>query len=570
MKYRLRKEIPSKVSESLKKYSNITKTLLHYRDISNEKDADLFLNYDPSYINDPLTMKGIRESVERINLAISNNEKICIFADYDADGIPGAVVFSDFFKEIKYKNVEVYFPHRNIDGFSLNIKAIEELAERGTNLIVTIDCGITDVKEVDLANEKNIDVIITDHHEIGEEVPNAYAIVNPKQPGCEYKEKMLCGSAVIFKLTQALIRSGKHNIDEYFDKTLLDMVGIATLSDMVPLIGENRLFAHYGLLMLRQSTRPGLQKLLKKAGCKQEALTGEDVVFSITPKINAASRMGHPIDAYTLLSTKDEALADQMVKKLDKMNNERKGSVAAMVRSANKKMAEFEEIPNVIIVGDVDWKPSLVGLVASSLVDKYKRPAFVWGREDASHIKGSCRGVGDVSLHSIMTEAKDVFNGFGGHFNAGGFETDNSKVHDMEKGLNDAYAKCLKEKQEIIEWVDHVLSPEEVNNNLYNDLNKLSPFGDSNPKPVFLFKKVIVHSAEDFGKEKNHVKIKVKRSNGWPLEAITFFKTLKDYDAIIEPGTEIDMIATVENSNFAGRSSLRLKIVDVLKSGEWK
>jgi len=570
MKYKLRPKISEKVSKKFEKYSDLIKSLLHSREIDSIEDAESFLGYDPKDINDPLTMKGVKEAVKRINEAIKKEEKICIFADYDADGIPGAVVFSDFFKEIKYKNIEVYFPHRNIDGFSLNIKAIEDLAEMGTNLIITIDCGITDVEEVKLANEKGMDIIITDHHEIGEEVPNAFTIVNPKQPGCEYKEKMLCGSGVIFKLTQALIRSGEHKIDEHFDKTLLDMVGIATLSDMVPLRGENRLFAHYGLLMLRQSKRPGLQMLLKKVGCKQETLTGEDVVFSITPKINAASRMGHPVDAYTLLSTTDEVLAKEMVKKLDKMNNERKGTVAAMVRAANKKMEGMTEIPNVIVIGDVDWKPSLVGLVASSLVDKYKKPVFVWGREDASHIKGSCRGMGDVSLHSVMTEAKDVFNGFGGHFNAGGFETDNTKVHDMEKGLNDAYLKCLKEKQDVVEWVDYTLTPEEVDNRLYNDINKLSPFGDSNPKPVFLFRKVIIHKGEEFGKEKNHLKILLKRSNGWPLESIAFFKTLGDYDALIEPGVEVDMIASVENSNFAGRSSLRLKIIDVLKSGEWK
>jgi len=566
MKYKLRPTVENK----LKKYSNLLNSLLHNRGINSEEEAESFLSYDPKDINDPLTMKGVKESVDRINLAIKNNEKICIFADYDADGIPGAVVFSDFFKEIGYENIEVYFPHRNIDGFSLNVKAIEELAERETNLIVTIDCGITDVAEVKLANDKGMDVIITDHHEIGEEVPAAFAIVNPKQKGCKYKEKMLCGSGVIFKLTQALIRSEDHKIDKHFDKTLLDMVGIATLSDMVPLIGENRLFAHYGLLMLRQSKRPGLQKLLKKVGCKQETLTGEDVVFSITPKINAASRMGHPVDAYILLSTRDEVEAGEMVKKLDKMNNERKGSVAAMVRSANKKMEAMEEIPNIIVVGDVDWKPSLAGLVASSLVDKYKRPAFVWGREDAAHIKGSCRGMGDVSLHSIMTEAKSVFNGFGGHFNAGGFETDNSKIHDMEKELNKAYLKCLEEKQDVVEWVDYTLTTDEVDNRLYNDINKLSPFGEANPKPVFIFRKAIIHKGEEFGKEKNHVKILLKKNNGWPLEAIAFFKKLEDYDVVIEPGVEVDMVATLENSNFAGRSTLRLKIIDVLKSGEWK
>jgi single-stranded DNA-specific DHH superfamily exonuclease len=194
--------------------------LLVNRGITSSKKAHDFLN--PQWENnyDPLKMKNIFEGIERLYKAVKENEHITIYADYDADGIPGAVVFSDFFKEIGYENIEVYFPHRNIDGFSLNVKAIEELAERETNLIVTIDCGITDVAEVKLANDKGMDVIITDHHEIGEEVPAAFAIVNPKQKGCKYKEKMLCGSGVIFKLTQALIRSEDHKIDKHFDKTL--------------------------------------------------------------------------------------------------------------------------------------------------------------------------------------------------------------------------------------------------------------------------------------------------------------------------------------------------------------
>ena len=266
-KYSVRKEIPKNTTGSLKSYPEILRHLLFYRGIENGDDAEKFLNLD--YVrgtHDPFLMKDMYKAVERILKAIEGSEKIIIYSDYDADGIPGAVVLHDFFKKIGFNNFENYIPHRHEEGFGLNMEAVEDFGKSGAKLLLTIDCGIADVKEVGRLNELGIDIVITDHHELGEKIPPAYAILNSKQTECSYPEKTLCGAGVIFKLIQALI--SKKNIDwqlkEGAEKWFLDMVGLATLSDMVPLTGENRVFAYYGLKVLRKSPRIGLMKLLRK------------------------------------------------------------------------------------------------------------------------------------------------------------------------------------------------------------------------------------------------------------------------------------------------------------------
>ena len=309
-----RGEVPEKVSKELVKYPEILRKLLFYRGIKTEKEADIFLNpvYEENY--DPYLMKDMDIAAERILKAIDKKEKIIIYSDYDADGIPGAVILHDFFKKINYNNFENYIPHRVLEGFGLNDEAIDEFAKKGVDLIITIDCGIGDVEEAEKIKKHKIDLIITDHHlpriskNNKEELPHALAILNTRQSKCKYPDKNLCGAGVVFKLVQAIIKkhSEKFDLKEGWEKWLLDMVAIGTISDMVPLIGENRLFAHYGLKVLRKSPRFGLQRLLSIVKIDQKNIIEDDISFMISPRINAASRMGLPEDAFNLLVTKNE------------------------------------------------------------------------------------------------------------------------------------------------------------------------------------------------------------------------------------------------------------------------
>src|SRR3989338_1270057 len=359
-KYSVREAPPSEIERELLGYSPLVRQLLVGRGIVSAEEAEKFLN--PHYENhshDPFSMKDMEKAVKRVLRAIQNNERIAIFSDYDADGIPGAVALHDFFKKLGYLNFENYIPDRHGEGFGLNVKAVEQLNNAGAKLLITIDCGITDTEEVANANKLGIDVIITDHHlpppsrkasegQARDGLPPAFAILNPKQADCAYPEKMLCGSGVVFKLIQALCSHLSLNAKRYtlnaispgWEKWLLDLVGLATLSDMVPLTGENRVFAHFGLKVLRKSPRRGLYELLSVLRLNRAELTEDDIGFSIAPRINAASRMGAPMDAFRLFATTDAAEAGALARHLNKINDERKGKVASLVKEVRKIVQE--------------------------------------------------------------------------------------------------------------------------------------------------------------------------------------------------------------------------------------
>jgi single-stranded-DNA-specific exonuclease len=320
----------------------------------------------------------------------------------------------------------------------LNIEAVQELSGQGAKLIITIDCGITDVLAVEKANRLGLEVIITDHHEPPSPLPAAFAIIDHKQVDCNYPDKNICGSGVAFKLIQAILKLNRFGLKQGHEKWLLDLVGIATLSDMVPLVGENRIFAYYGLSVLRKSPRKGLMQLLRKLKIDQRYLNEDDVAFMITPRINAASRMGLPMDAYNLLVADNEVDANKYTDHLDKINNERKGVVSSLVKEVKKILEERygNEIPDVIVLGNPEWRPSLLGLVANTCAEEFDRPTFFWGRDGGNIIKGSCRSEGKTSVVELMrSSVPETFLQFGGHKHSGGFAVSNEEIHFFGKKI---------------------------------------------------------------------------------------------------------------------------------------
>ncbi|HEY0220861.1 MAG TPA: single-stranded-DNA-specific exonuclease RecJ [Candidatus Paceibacterota bacterium] len=579
MKYSLRKEIPKSVAEKLKSYDPLVGLMLHTRGIENEDEAQKFLN--PNYdtdLYDPFLLKNMDKVVERILSSIEIGERIGIFSDYDADGIPGAVALHDFFKKISFHNFVNYIPLRNEEGFGLNHEAVKSLVDDGVKLIITIDCGITDVEEVAFANENKVDVIITDHHIPGKKIPKAFAIINHKQKDCSYPEKVLCGAGTIFKVIQALVRkikedqklSEKFNWKEGAEKWLLDMIGLATLSDMVPLSGENRVLSYYGMKVLQKSPRVGLQKLFRLLKIDQRKATEDDVAFMITPRINAASRMGIPRDAFSLLSTTDEVEAGSLAEHLNNKNDERKGVVGSMVREIKKRLEERgEEMKHVFVFGNPEWKPSLLGLVANSFSDEHNRPVFFWGRngeteKEGGIIKGSCRAGGDTDVVKLMEKVKDVFVDYGGHKGAGGFSLLQENIHTLEERLNKAYLELLKEEK-IIEdtLIDKKLSLDGVNWNTWSFIEKFAPFGLDNPKPLFLFENIKISNIKLFGKEKNHLELKFKNSKDKDVTAVAFFKTDSSFSVSLKEGDSINLVANLEKSEFRNFPELRLRIMDI-------
>ncbi|MFZ2205607.1 MAG: single-stranded-DNA-specific exonuclease RecJ [Minisyncoccia bacterium] len=580
----------------MEKYSELIQTLLQKRGITDEASAEIFLN--PSYerdLHDPFLMRDMEKACVRIFEAMEAREKIVIYADYDCDGIPGAVILQDLFKKIGYSNFEVYIPQRNSEGYGLNLTAIKQFSESGVNLLITVDLGITAVEEVAQAKVDGIDVIITDHHIPQATLPHAYAILNPKVD--EYPEQMLCGAGVAFKLVQGFLKKygsyyrGESGVSNFlpaelatlkqsssaklltplslgWEKWLLDMAGLATLSDMVPLLGENRAIASFGIKVLRKSPRPGLVKLLAKMSIDQRYLTEDDVGFMIAPRLNAASRMDNPLRAFELLATNDLVEADMLAKHLSKINDDRKLIVANIMREVGKKF-ELREMREVIVIGNPEWRVGVLGLVAGKICDEYKRPVFVWGRDENDCIKGSCRSEGSVSVVELMTETREYFMEFGGHEMAGGFTVDNKKIHFLEESLSLAFGKLKRDQKETEISFDVKAGLSIVNMRSWRDLEKLAPFGLANPKPIFFFEGVKIENLKKFGKNNSGEHLEIifsdASNNGKnKIKAISFFSSIDSFKAPLAVGLSVNLLATFDLSHFAGREELRLRITDIL------
>lgn len=567
-KYTLSRPVPDEVQVQLDEYSPLLQQLLYCRGITTKEDASYFLH--PSYdehLHDPFLLHDMEKAVARTLQAIARNEPIVIYSDYDCDGIPGAVVLHDFFKAIRYTHFSNYIPHRHYEGFGFNGEAAQKLAKQGAKLLITIDCGTTDFDAVAYAQSHGVDVIVSDHHEAKEDLPNAFAIINPKV-GDSYPFSGLCGSAVIYKFVQALIEKGQaadtFSLPSGWEKWWLDMVGLATIADMVPLLDENRALAHFGLQVLRKSRRPGLQQLLYKQRANMRYLTEDDIGFTIGPRINAASRMDTPEDAFLMLATTDEADAGARVEHLEKLNNERKGVVAAMTKEIKKRLTSMEDIPSVLVLGNPSWRPSLVGIVANKLAEEYKRPAFLWGRDGNGVLKGSCRSDGTTSVVVLMESVSELFTEYGGHHLSGGFGVKEAHIHELASALCEAFAKAGNTARIDAEvMVDAEMTLDGITASFLTEHMSLAPFGIGNPKPLYLFKAVTPTEVSVFGKTKEHTKLTFV-TQGLAQEAIAFFKLPEEFNTVPRSGVPVNIYAHVEQSFFMGRLQTRLRIVDIV------
>jgi len=564
--------------------------LLFIRGIKSKDEADVFLH--PSYerdIRDPFGIFGLEKAADRIVAAFKKGEKLAIYSDYDCDGIPGGVVLRDFLEAIGYTKYVVYIPHRIKEGYGMHIHAIDKLKEDGVTLIVTVDSGITNIEEVAHAQGLGIDVIVTDHHlpihkeGDGQVVPLAYAVINSKQDVCTYHDDMLCGCAVAWKLSCGILsklrveKLGKKDSEIFstvlekvkalpigWEKWLLDLVGISTIADMVPLQKENRALAHFGLTVLRKSSRPGLKKLFTLSSTNQIFLTEDDISFSIAPRVNAASRMDDPRTAHEMLFEKDQTKGAGHAEFLETLNALRKSEV----KEAVADLSRYEHLFNndVIVLGDESWTPGIIGLIAQNVIDKTSKVVFVWGKGDHETLmKGSCRSLGDIHVVELMARAKELFpdslEHSGGHEQAGGFSIRKENIEKLSEALNVAVKHVEKkqiDQEEVI--VDGELSFDECTQRLYDKITRLAPFGVGNAKPVFMFKKSIPTNIKWFGKKNEHLEISYQGDHN-AIKAIQFFANKNIEEKIKQEHT---LIASLEKSYFRGRGELRLRVVDVV------
>ncbi|MEI6494523.1 MAG: single-stranded-DNA-specific exonuclease RecJ [bacterium] len=605
-KWQMKEPVPEEIAQELQVYSPVSRQILFSRGVLTASDAALYFAPDFTRdLHDPFLLKDMDKAVERLTRALSSNEKIVIFGDYDADGVPGTAVLTSFFDKIGFTNYDVYIPDRHDEDYGLGKEAISKLGAGGAKLIITVDCGITDIQEIDLANSLGIDVIITDHHLPQAELPKAYAIINAKQAGDQYPDKGLCGCGTAFKLVQALIKASntemfsrvlgnnpqttpKHSdassllVPEGWEKWLLDLVAISTVSDMVPMVGENRALTLFGLKVLRRTPRVGLNSLFSSMNLDNRYINEDDIGFMVGPRINSASRMSHASQAYYLLTTNDVVRAKEIAAHLQEKNQERKSAVEIIFNTLDAQLKD-KELPPVIVLGDQLWKLGVLGLAATRLVERYNRPVFLWSTNGRGEIKGSCRSDGTVSIVKLMELAggNDFFINYGGHDLAGGFSVADDKAVELAERLASAYVEVPKEEVNHDLMVDSELTIDDIVDSLFEEVSALGPYGIGNSKPNFLIRNISVTTAKAFGNGGIHLELDFTNSRGRAIKAIGFFSypdgvsrdtvdVARDHkfgDTLLEPGNKLDILVNIERSYFRGRPELRLRIVDLKNSG---
>lgn len=550
----------------------VVELILSRLGLNSELERENFLNPKYEDLADPYLMKDLERAVIRIFEAIEGNEKIYIYADYDCDGIPSASVLYKFFEKLNYAhNVSVYLPDRHEEGYGLHMDAVKKIIQSGATLIITTDVGITAIDEVLFAQTQGVDVIITDHHlpkriinNDGVEVdnlPKAYAVVNPKQVDCKYPFKDFCGAGVSY----TLVRGFLNKYGEYFkvaigwEKWLLDLVAIATISDMVPLLGENRILAYWGMNVLRKTQNQGLRILFSKNNIKLEQISEDDIAFTLAPRINASSRMAHPNVALNVLISRDDTEAIKNVLELEGFNSKRKTISATIMRKANV-LAKQQEGNKVLVIGEPDWHIGVLGIVAMKIGEQYKKSVMVWGRDPNGNIKGSARSFGDIHLAQYFAEfPENTFSAHGGHVKAGGFTVVPEAIYSLADVAQTIYENHkpiveIENEEELI--IDTNLSS--ITRELFAGMKKLAPFGLANPKPIFRLSGVVVTGVKIFGKNKEHIELTVN-DEGKTMSIISFFSASLPWVTDLY-GKKITFTATLDESNFGGRTLYRMRL----------
>ena len=549
-----------KIEELKEKYklNDLLATILVNRGIDNEEKIRLFLEPTRQDFYNPFLMKDMEIAVERIVKAIENQEKVIIYGDYDVDGITSTTVLKKFLKDLGLE-VSYYIPNRLNEGYGLNNTAIEKIVNEGYSLMITVDCGISAIEEIDYANSLGLETIITDHHEPGEVLPKALAVVDNKRKDSTYPFRDLAGVGVAFKLTQAL--GIKLGLKEETYLKYLDIVCVGTISDIVPLVDENRVITKLGLLLVRQTKNMGLKSIINSSGYNK--IDSNTISFGVAPRINACGRMGKAEEALELLLSTDIYIVNELTKKLNEHNRERQEIEKAIYERKKKKIEENHLDENrTIVVGGEDWHHGVIGIVSSKITDMYFKPSILLSFEEDGIGKGSGRSVPGFDLHQALTKCQDTLEKFGGHSMAVGVTI---KKENLEKFRKEFEKVAEAEKTEDIVPILNVDAKIELNyldKDVIESLKALEPFGEANKMPIFAFKNLRIDSIRALSEGK-HLKLTLKEDNRI-INAIGF--NMGELAEEYRIGDKIDVAGVLEINTFNGVDNLQINIKDVMKS----
>ncbi len=531
--------------------------ILKNRDIITEKDAEIFMNPSLDYLRDPFLMKDMQKGVDRIKEAIKKNERIFIYGDYDVDGVSSTSILVLYFKSIGY-SINYYIPNRLKEGYGISTEALEKINEMGCDLLISVDCGITSAKEVEFAKTLGMDVIITDHHECQDEVPDAIAVINPKQEDCTYPYDFLCGCGVAFKLIQALTPP------QEFKKTMydyLEIVTLATICDIVPLKDENRIIVKNGLKMMKDGRNIGLKELIKVCGIDTHQVKSSHIGYSVGPRINASGRLGYSYLGVELFTADDPKKAKEIALDLEEKNSERQ-----LIES--KMYSEAEEIINsdasyqddkVLVIANEGWQHGIIGIVASKLTEKYYKPTILLTIEDKM-ATGSARSIKGFSIFDALVNCKDLMEKFGGHEQAAGLSMNSENIDELRRRVNEI-ANYNLTQEDMIEnvKVEYELQEGQISLDLVDELHMLEPFGMSNPTPRFIMRDLLLSNIGFVGAAKQHLKLTLQKDQVY--EAIGFNMAYLADDFV--RGDKVDVLFQLDENNYNNNRKVQFLLKDI-------
>lgn len=607
MIWKVRPKAPDEFVKKFPEYQPVVLQLLYSRGLTTQEKIDEFFN--PDYqedLHDPFLMLGMEKAVKRILKAIKKQEKIAIFGDYDADGVCGTIILKTALEEFGANlSGGLHIPDRKVEGYGLNVEAVKKIGEQKVKLILTVDCGISDFEEIKLANFLGMDVIIIDHHQAGEKLPEAKVIVDPWQKGDEYPFKDLAGAGVAFKLVQALITSSElevksSKLPDGWEKWLLDLVAIATVADCEPLLGENRTLVRYGLIVLAQTKRVGLQELMKiarlnpifEAEMMRTNLDTYSLGFVLAPRINAAGRMDHASLALKLLMAENREEAEALAEKINGHNQQRQKVTDAIVAEIEERLKSYidDKTKPVIIEIDKKWSPGVIGLVAGKIADRYHRPTIIFsarvgvnsGKEKDAEIIGSARSIPSFDIVNAISQCVELLKEFGGHPQAAGLTLEHRNLPAFKEKINQFARKKLKEENLVpILEIDFELQAIDITWKLFDEISLFEPTGgDENPTPSFLIKDLEITSLRTVGNSGQHLKLELKsdklkdkifKAIGFRLARLPSPAAqasggqAKNGNQDLKVGDKVDIVFELIVDEWNGNKELQFKIIDIQK-----
>ena len=548
--------------EKLSKEININPVLssiLVQRGISHYKAAKAYFRPSLNDLHDPFLMEDMDLAIERLNRAIHNGENILVYGDYDVDGTTSVALVYSYLKKI-YSNIFYYIPDRYLEGYGISKKGIEWAEKNNINLIISLDCGIKAVEMTRLANKKGVDLIICDHHLPGPNLPEAYAILDPKRKECKYPYKDLSGCGVGFKLLHAFAIQNRLDVTELFE--YLDFLAVSIASDIVPVNGENRILCFYGLEKLNNNPRPGLKALIDVAGLRGK-VTISGIVFGIGPRINAAGRMTHAGLAVELLISDSYKNAEHTALKINSNNNERRSFDSNITQEALKMIENDHKLKNAksTVLFKSDWHKGVIGIVASRCIDKYYRPTIILTKSK-NKATGSARSIDGFDIYEALAECSDLLDQYGGHMYAAGLTLDIDKVASFQKKFEKIVEEKITEEQLTPHIdIDEIISIDIVTQKFLEILKQMSPFGPANMQPVFVSEKLFVSNRPRILKDE-HLKFYVhQEGNEAVIETIGF--GLAQYFELIDSGMRFKMAYIIEENTYLGQNAIQFIAKDI-------